>query len=256
MTNRIKDITHYGIQIPRSGKEGQSQVDRAYSVSNTRNPCKFIDKNPHNVQLYDDHSHSSRNELKQFKNTSELEVLNQKEKLHNALKGRVMLKTILADGKSTRRYSSSSSRSDISLDIDVGSSLHRFNIRAKEFNKVISAQKTKIIVISKEPIICKIEIDGISIEQVTKIKYLGTTLSHYGDMNKEVRDQYASETRPDTATTKRILETAEIRVLRRITGNTLRNRNRNEDIRRKYNVLCINEWTLNRKKNGITTYAE
>uniref|UniRef100_A0A6P7FWK6 A-kinase anchor protein 17A n=1 Tax=Diabrotica virgifera virgifera TaxID=50390 RepID=A0A6P7FWK6_DIAVI len=84
---------------------------------------RIQDKNPHNIQLYDSHSHSSRNELKQFKNTSELEVLNQKEKLHNALKGRVMLKTILADGKSTRRFSSSSS--DISLDIDVGNPQQR-----------------------------------------------------------------------------------------------------------------------------------
>lgn len=47
----------------------------------------------------------------QFKNASELEVLNQREILHNALKGRVMLKTILSGSKKSRKHSSSSSNS-------------------------------------------------------------------------------------------------------------------------------------------------
>ncbi|CAG9835898.1 unnamed protein product [Diabrotica balteata] len=164
---------------------------------------------------------------------------------------------------------------------------HRFNTRAKDFNMVISTQKTKTIVISKESIRCKLEIDGVSIEQVMETNYLGITLSSYGDVEKEVKNQvqkankiagclnntiwrnphintdvksriykatirpimtYTSETRPDTSKTQQLLETAEMRLLRRITGNTLRDRMRSEEIRRKCNIPEINKWTLNRKK--------
>lgn len=48
------------------------------------------------------------NEFKRFKNMSELEVLNQKEKLHNTLKGRAMLKTILQKNQELDLSSSSS----------------------------------------------------------------------------------------------------------------------------------------------------
>lgn len=46
-----------------------------------------------------------------FKNASELEVLNQREILHNAIRGRVMLKTILSGNRKSRKQSSSSSNS-------------------------------------------------------------------------------------------------------------------------------------------------
>uniref|UniRef100_A0A6P7FRV5 Uncharacterized protein LOC114333350 n=1 Tax=Diabrotica virgifera virgifera TaxID=50390 RepID=A0A6P7FRV5_DIAVI len=44
-----------------------------------------------------------------------------------------------------------------------------FNIKVKEFSMAVSSQKTKTTVISKEPIKCKIEIDGISFEQLETI---------------------------------------------------------------------------------------
>uniref|UniRef100_A0A6P7H3X8 Acetylcholinesterase-like n=1 Tax=Diabrotica virgifera virgifera TaxID=50390 RepID=A0A6P7H3X8_DIAVI len=52
---------------------------------------------------------------------------------------------------------------------------------------------------------------------------------------------YASETRSDTTTTQRLLETAEMRELRGITGNTLRDRNRSQDIKRQCNVFSSSE---------------
>ncbi|XP_056642629.1 uncharacterized protein LOC130449021 [Diorhabda sublineata] len=59
---------------------------------------------------------------------------------------------------------------------------------------------------------------------------------------------YTAETRPDTSKTQRMLETAEMRILRRITGNTLRNRVISDYIRTTCNVEAINEWLLTRRK--------
>lgn len=56
---------------------------------------------------------------------------------------------------------------------------------------------------------------------------------------------YTLETLPDTAKTQRLFETAGMRIHRRNTGNALRDRMRNGDIRRKCeNVQEINECTL------------
>lgn len=52
-------------------------------------------------------SKNADNELKKYKYTSEKELLDQKEKLHNVLQGRVMLKSVLKGGK--QEFSSSSS---------------------------------------------------------------------------------------------------------------------------------------------------
>nr|CAH7744885.1 unnamed protein product [Callosobruchus chinensis] len=77
---------------------------------------RIKEKNPGNIQLYEGLPNPGHEELKRFKNTSELEVLTQREKLHHALKGRVMLKTILSDKGKPRRNSSSSSDSSLSLE--------------------------------------------------------------------------------------------------------------------------------------------
>lgn len=66
--------------------------------------------------------------------------------------------------------------------------VHEFNTKPKEFNMTISAQKTKAIVINKEPTKCKIEIESVSLEHVMKTKYLGITLSSHGDVEEAVRD--------------------------------------------------------------------
>ncbi|XP_057657794.1 uncharacterized protein LOC130894813 [Diorhabda carinulata] len=140
--------------------------------------------------------------------------------------------------------------------------IHKFNIVSKKLNMVITYQKTKTLVISKEPIRCKIEIDGTSIEQIMETNYLGITLSRCGDVESEVKKKQVqkanravgclnnaiwrnkhirtetktriykvvmrsimtdkAEMRPDTSKIQRMLETAEMRLLRRITGNTLR----------------------------------
>jgi len=59
---------------------------------------------------------------------------------------------------------------------------------------------------------------------------------------------YTADTRPDTAKTKQLLEITEMRVLRRIAGKTLLDRERNESIRRACKVENVNEWVLSRKE--------
>ena len=58
---------------------------------------------------------------------------------------------------------------------------------------------------------------------------------------------YTAETRPDTTKTKRILETCEMKVLRKIAGKTLLDRERSDNIKRTSKVENINEWILGRK---------
>lgn len=52
---------------------------------------------------------------------------------------------------------------------------------------------------------------------------------------------YTADIRPDTLTTKRILETEEMKVLRIIAGKTLPNRKRNEYIRTICKVESVKE---------------
>jgi hypothetical protein len=50
------------------------------------------------------------------------------------------------------------------------------------------------------------------------------------------------ERRPERTMTQRILETAEIKIFRKITNKTLRDRARREDIRNTCKVDNLNEW--------------
>ena len=118
-----------------------------------------------------------------------------------------------------------------------------------------------------------------------RFKYLGIKLSGYGDVKAEVREQttratkivacltatiwrdkiidskpkskiyktaimtYTAETRPETAKTKRLLETTKMKVLRGIAGKTLLDRETSENIRRTCRIEeDINCWVLKRKK--------
>ena len=140
----------------------------------------------------------------------------------------------------------------------------------------ISALKTKCMTTSKTPLRCKLEVDGKIIQQVMKFKYLGISISGFGDVETEVRKQtqkatriarclndtkwrnrnigtetksriYTAETRPDTSKTKQLLEITKMGVLRRIRGKTLFDRERSENVRERCKVENINSWVLNRK---------
>jgi hypothetical protein len=57
-----------------------------------------------------------------------------------------------------------------------------------------------------------------------------------------------AETRPEATITKRILETAEMKILRKITNETLRNRARSEDIGKTCQLDNMNELLSGGKK--------
>ena len=60
---------------------------------------------------------------------------------------------------------------------------------------------------------------------------------------------YTAETRPETSKTKQILETTEMKVMRKIAGKTLFDRKISEEIRRMCKIDSINDWVLQRKRN-------
>lgn len=170
---------------------------------------------------------------------------------------------------------------------DLQRNLQLFNDKAKELNMIISAQKTKCMTTAKVPLRCKLEVNQKIVEQVMEFSYLGVELSSFGDLEREVSQQvvrankiagclndsiwrnghlnldtksriyrstirpimaYTAETRPDTTRTKRMLETAEMKILRRIAGKTLFDRERSDNIRRMCNVENIGEWIQSRKR--------
>ena len=94
---------------------------------------------------------------------------------------------------------------------------------------------------SKTPLRCKLEINGKSVQQEMKFKYLGIEISGYRDIETEVRRQAMKAARKaaclnntiwsnkhmgietksriykaETSKTKQILETTEIKVVRKI----------------------------------------
>ncbi|XP_045480950.1 uncharacterized protein LOC123685335 [Harmonia axyridis] len=54
---------------------------------------------------------------------------------------------------------------------------------------LINTTKTKCMVKSKEPVRCKLEIDGKMVEQVKEFTYLGADITSYGDLKRVVRNQ-------------------------------------------------------------------
>lgn len=78
---------------------------------------------------------------------------------------------------------------------DLQRMLHKFNTTARQYIMIISTEKTKTIVITKEPIRCKLEIENKIIEQLMDFKYLGINLSSYGDLVSEVKEQVTKASR-------------------------------------------------------------
>ena len=58
---------------------------------------------------------------------------------------------------------------------------------------------------------------------------------------------YAAETRPDTAKTSQLLETTEMKTLRRIMNVTRLDRMKSEDIRKKCGIQKLGEWIKKRR---------
>lgn len=166
--------------------------------------------------------------------------------------------------------------------------LHMLNLAAKKYNMKISASKTKSMVFSKRPIRCKLELEGYMIEQVMEFRYLGALLTSMKDLSAEVRCQtikaaktagclnemvwrnrfmnkdskvriyktivrpvltYAAETRAETQRTKQQFRTLEMKVLRKIAGFTMWDRQQNAYVRDVCEVQDVAKWTRDRRRN-------
>ncbi|XP_055390221.1 uncharacterized protein LOC129619146 [Condylostylus longicornis] len=165
--------------------------------------------------------------------------------------------------------------------------LHRFYLSAKKYNMVISTEKTKSLVVSKDPIRCKLAINDIIIEQVMSFRYLGVEISsnqnreadNRAQVNKAARVSgclkdiiwknkymnptskvkiyktcvrpimtYAAETTSETCRTKTNKRTAEMAILRNINGSTLRDRVRSSDIRKSLEIQDVVRWVRERRR--------
>lgn len=170
---------------------------------------------------------------------------------------------------------------------DLQRLLFKFHTKAKKLNMEISTPKTKTLVISKEPIRCKLVVEDRPVEQVMAVEYLGVRITSNQDRNRETREQtskaarisgalrdiiwnnrhmrmetkiriyksvirpimtYGIETRADNQVTKNALRTAEMKILRNALGFTLRDRKRNEEIRNICGVQDIVRWGRNRRR--------
>ncbi|KAK9879037.1 hypothetical protein WA026_003846 [Henosepilachna vigintioctopunctata] len=109
---KIKGADEINVKIAKEEKKLIKVQRRLESIRLIEELFKRIKdkRDSEKVNVYN--SEANDNELQRFKNTSELEVLNQKQKLHNAIQGRVMLKTVL-QGDHMNNYSSSSSDEEL-----------------------------------------------------------------------------------------------------------------------------------------------
>lgn len=170
---------------------------------------------------------------------------------------------------------------------DLQRMLQAFNRQAEKLNMQISTNKTKCMTITKEPLRCKLVIKNKTIDQIMSFEYLGCKITSSGFLEEEVRKQankaaaisghlkypiwknkhlstecksriyktcirpvmtYGAETRAETSVTKRILRTTEMKTLRMITGYTLRDRQRNVDIREKCQTNDVVRWIRQRRR--------
>ncbi|XP_045465000.1 uncharacterized protein LOC123674152 [Harmonia axyridis] len=170
---------------------------------------------------------------------------------------------------------------------DLQRLLNAFYVKAKSLNMQISITKTKTLVVSKEPVRCKLSLENKIIEQVMSFDYLGIQITSSQNRTNEVNGQankasrisgalrdiiwsntfmnkkakvriyktcvrpvltYATETRADNQKTKNIIRTTEMKILRNISGYTLRDRKRNTDIRHECQVEDIVRWGRKRRR--------
>ncbi|XP_044753795.1 uncharacterized protein LOC123313132 [Coccinella septempunctata] len=166
---------------------------------------------------------------------------------------------------------------------DLQRLLNAFYVKAKNLNMQISITKAKTLIVSKEPVRCKLSLEN----KVMSFDYLGIQITSSQNRTNEVNGQvnkasrisgalrdiiwnnafmnkkakvriyktcvrpvltYAIETRADNKKTKNIIRTTEVKILRNISGYTLRDRKRNTDIRHECQVEDIVRWGRTRRR--------
>lgn len=170
---------------------------------------------------------------------------------------------------------------------DLQRQLYKFYKTSKLLNMNIATSKTKSMTFSRDIIRCKLVVENEIVEQVMQFKYLGADITSGHDPVKELRGQinkalvmsgclrdvawnnkymrrdskvriyktcvrpimtYGIETRADTTRTKTLLRTAEMKTLRVIAGKTLRDHERNANIREQCDVCDVVRWGRQRRR--------
>lgn len=170
---------------------------------------------------------------------------------------------------------------------DLQRLLYRFQTTAKKLNMQISVEKTESMVISKEPIRCKLAVDNKPIQQTKQCTYLGVEITNHKNLQEEARTQankasrisgylrdlvwknkymstqskvriyktvvrpvltYATETRAETTRTKSIMRAAEMKTLRTIKGVSLRDQIRSTAIREDLKIQDVVRFTRARRR--------
>ncbi|XP_048522437.1 uncharacterized protein LOC125504463 [Dendroctonus ponderosae] len=165
--------------------------------------------------------------------------------------------------------------------------LYKFEQTTNKYKIEIYTRKTQSLTISKEPRRCKLAVYNQSVEQVMAFKYLGANITSNRNLKEEVRNQrskatlisgylrdiiwrnkhmsigskvriyktcvrpvmtYAAETRAENTTTKRLVRTTGMRVLRSVTGHTLYDMKKSEEIRDTCKVSDVVRWTRARRR--------
>ena len=157
--------------------------------------------------------------------------------------------------------------------------------QCKNYGMRISRDKTEVMVTSREPIQCDIELDGKTLKQVEQFKYLGSIFVREGGCKEDVKTRclkasqvfyqlspilghkeitmttktqiikavftptllYQSENWTLTSKERQMLTTTEMRCLRKAAGKTRMDKIRNEEIRRRVNMQPA-EQTANKNK--------
>ena len=74
-------------------------------------------------------------------------------------------------------------------EVDLRRLLTRFSQSCTKFDLKRSSKKTKSLIISKEPLHCKLQVYNTAIEQVTSFNYLGVQITSSEDLTTEVKHQ-------------------------------------------------------------------
>lgn len=168
-------------------------------------------------------------------------------------------------------------------------SLYILNQIAKNYDFIISKSKTKIMAfLGKQQIRSKIVIDDQSLEQVSNFKYLGCEMNIYSRISKDINAKlsrfqmicgtidktlknktrketrmkfyktmavpallYGSEVWVSSNSTKRKIQSTEMRFLRKTKGCTRMDKIRNEEIRTELQIFSINDKIDNYRNNWL-----
>jgi hypothetical protein len=142
------------------------------------------------------------------------------------------------------------------IEDDLQRLLTRFSQSCTEFDLKISSKKTKSLIISREPLRCKLSVYNTTIEQVTSFNYLDVQITSSKDLTTEVRHQDIKDSRisgwlnETTWSNKYLRKEAKVRIYKSIIRPILTSQSKHERTRRKLTELKTLRRIINKTKWG------